>query len=116
MRSSTALIAVKLVHTLVWAFFAGCVVLLPFVAHRGRFDIAAVLVGFVLLETLVLALNRWRCPLTTVAARHTSARHDNFDIFLPLRLARYNKQIFGSLFLAGLAYTAFEWWQRTGGG
>lgn len=73
------------------------------------------LVSFVLLEILILAVNNWRCPLTGVAARHTQDRRDNFDIFLPLWLARYNKQVFGSLFVAGLAYTAFEWWRRTSG-
>ena len=115
MRSSTALIVIKLVHTVAWAFFAGCIALLPFVAHAGRFDLVAVLIGFVLLEIIILAANHWRCPLTGIAAHHTSDRQDNFDIFLPLWLAMYNKQIFGFLFLAGLAYTAFAYWRRTGG-
>jgi hypothetical protein len=115
MQASTALVTVKLVHTVAWAFFAGCIVLLPLAAHAGRFDLAVLLIGLVGLEILILALNRWRCPLTAVAARHTSARQANFDIFLPLWLARYNKEIFGPLFLAGLAYTAYEWWRRIGG-
>lgn len=45
--------------------------------------------------------NRFRCPLTDVAARYTGDRHDNFDIYLPLWLARYNKEIFGPLFAIG---------------
>ncbi len=32
-------------------------------------------------------------------------RRDNFDIYLPLWLARYNKLIFGWLFVAGLLFT-----------
>jgi len=63
----------------------------------------------VLLEVLILAANQWRCPLTAVAARYTADRTDNFDIYLPLWLARYNKQIFGSLFAAGLVYTLGRW-------
>ena len=35
MNPSTALVLVKLVHTLAWAFFAGCIVALPVAAYRG---------------------------------------------------------------------------------
>lgn len=115
MQTSAVLISIKLVHTIAWAFFAGCIVLLPLAAHTNRFDLAAYLGGFVLLEILILSINHWRCPLTGVAARYTADRQDNFDIFLPLWLARYNKEIFGSLFLVGLAYTVFKWWHRVGG-
>jgi hypothetical protein len=38
---------------------------------------------------------RQRLALTNVAARYTNDRRDNFDIVLPLWLARYNKIIFG---------------------
>ena len=56
----------------------------------------------VLLECVVLAVNHCRCPLTDVAARYTDDRAPNFDIYLPVWLARYNKQVFGTLFVAGL--------------
>ena len=35
-----------------------------------------------------------------------------FDIFLPLWLARYNKQIFGTLFVLSVAYALAEWLKR----
>ncbi|MBB1092471.1 hypothetical protein HUU61_14375 [Rhodopseudomonas palustris] len=41
-----------------------------------------------------------RCPLTAVAARYTDERADNFDIYLPIWLARHNRLIFGTLFAA----------------
>lgn len=50
-----------------------------------------------------------------MAARHTADLPDNLDIFLPLWIAPHNKLIFGSLFLAGLAYTAVGWFRRGGG-
>ena len=43
------------------------------------------------LHTVVWAF--WRCPLTDVAARYTTDRAENFDIHLPLWLAKYNKII-----------------------
>lgn len=103
------LILVKLLHTVVWAFFGGCVVLIPVAAVGRRFGLALVLIGLVLIEVLVLAANAWRCPLTGVAARYTAQRQDNFDIYLPLWLARYNKQIFGTLYLAGILVTLGVW-------
>jgi len=107
-----ALRAIKLAHTLVWMLFAGCIVALPFVAWQGQFHVAAILIGVVLFEVLVLLVNRFRCPLTDVAARFTEDRRDNFDIYLPLWLARYNKQIFGTLFVAGTIF-ALVLWQRS---
>ena len=52
---------------------------------------------------------RWRCPLTLVAERYTTDRSANFDIFLPERLARWNKEIFGTLFLVGVVTLVLRW-------
>ena len=100
---------VKLVHTVVWAFFAGCVFAIPLLAWSGRLQAASILCGVVMVEVLVLAANAWHCPLTPVAARFTTNRRDNFDIFLPEWLARYNKEIFGTLYVASLVYVAYLW-------
>ncbi len=104
-----ALRAVKLLHTIVWAVFAGCILAIPVLAAAGRFRLALALVAVVAGEVLVLAWNRWACPLTAVAARYTHDRRDNFDIYLPLWLARHNKRLFGSLYVAGCAYLAARW-------
>jgi hypothetical protein len=95
---------IKRAHTVVWAVFAGCTVLIPVLAWQGRFGAAAALAAVVLGEVVVLWLNRWSCPLTAVAARYTDDRSANFDIYLPEWLARYNKQIFGPLYILGVAY------------
>jgi hypothetical protein len=100
-RGRALLVLVKLLHTIVWALFAGCIVALPLAGLKRRFNWAVGLTAVVLLECLVLMANRWRCPLTDLATRFTADRADNFDIYLPAWLARHNKAIFGSLFLAG---------------
>ncbi|MEW6337160.1 MAG: hypothetical protein AB1625_07130 [Acidobacteriota bacterium] len=100
---------VKLAHTVVWAFFAGSIVAIPFFALRRELRAAAVLIGVVLVEVLILAFNRMRCPLTGVAARYTDDRRDNFDIYIPEWLARYNKEVFGTLYVAGILLTLAEW-------
>jgi hypothetical protein len=97
---------VRLLHTAVWALFAGFIVAIPVLAWTGRFGAAAILAALVLGEVVVLWLNRWSCPLTAVAARYTDDRGANFDIYLPEWLARNNKQIFGPLYIVGVAYAA----------
>jgi len=108
-ENAAALRTVKLLHTVAWAFFAGCILLVPLAAWQRRFDVALVLIMIVTVEVAVLVWNRFKCPLTDVAARYTDDRRDNFDIYLPLWLARYNKHIFGSLFAAGVLFTLIQW-------
>ena len=105
------LTAIKLLHTLVWAIFAGSIVLLPLMGLLRRFRRAAILTGLVLLECGVLAANGGRCPLSDLARRFTDSHANNFDIYLPDWLAQYNKVIFGLLFVAG-ELLVFGCWLR----
>jgi hypothetical protein len=47
--------------------------------------------------------------LTSLAGRYTEERADNFDIYLPLWLARRNKTIFGTLFAVGELFVLGQW-------
>lgn len=104
-----ALLRVKVLHTLIWVVMAGAIFALPVVALLGLYGLAFGIVGLVMLETLVLLVNGWRCPLTLVAERYTTDRRANFDIFLPERVARWNKEIFGTLFVLGLVTLLLRW-------
>ncbi len=104
-----ALIAVKVVHTVVWVFFVACIVAVPVTAALHRFDLTAAFTGLVLLECMVLAVNRCRCPLTDVAVRYAPEDSPNLDIYLPRWLAKYNKQIFGTVFVLGGLFALAEW-------
>jgi hypothetical protein len=112
MDAATALVVVKTVHTIVWAFFAACILAIPVAARAGRLRLAAVLSGIVLLEVAILAVNSMRCPLTDLAARFTESRSDDFDIYLPAWLARNNKRIFGALWVAGELVLLWCWRRR----
>jgi hypothetical protein len=109
MESDGKLRMIKGLHTLVWAVFAGSIIAIPAFAYAGQLSVAWTLIGVVLIEVVVLAANRMRCPLTDVAGRYTRDRQDNFDIYLPLWLARHNKQIFGGLYVGGFVYTFVIW-------
>jgi hypothetical protein len=109
MRVDSALRSIKLLHTAIWLMFALCIVSIPVLGYMGRFRLAGLLVCIVLVEVLVLAVNEGRCPLTAVAARYTEDRRDNFDIYLPVWIARHNKSIFGILFVLGSVFTLGRW-------
>jgi len=87
--ASARLRAIKLAHTAVWAGFAGYIVAIPALAVQNCFGVAA--------------------ALTAVAAQYTDDRRANFDIYLPEWLARYNKHVFGPLFVAGVAFAAVRY-------
>ncbi len=105
---------IKLLHTAIWAVMAASILALPWAGWVGQFHWAFGLTLLILGECLALGLNRGRCPLTDVAARYTDDRADNFDIYLPLWLARYNKIILGFLFVAGELIVLWQWARRPG--
>jgi predicted MFS family arabinose efflux permease len=109
------LVAVKLIHTAVWAFFVAAIAGVPLAAWLGHDGWSAICAAVVAVEAVVLAVNGMRCPLTDVAGQFTEDRRDNFDIYLPEWLARHNKGIFGTLYVAGCILAVgwhFQWWSR----
>lgn len=84
MKPSSVLAMIKLLHTIVWAFFVSCILAIPIAAYVGRFSLAGIPISVVFIEVLILAANNGSCPLTGVASHFTSGREANFDIFLPL--------------------------------
>ena len=109
MTAAASLRAIKILHTSVWAFFVFCIIAIPVLGFLRLFGYAAIFTGVVFVEVLILAANQMRCPLTGIAARYTDDRRENFDIYLPLWLARNNKLVFGLLFLGGVLFTLILW-------
>ncbi|MBT8080051.1 MAG: hypothetical protein KJO31_15845 [Gammaproteobacteria bacterium] len=109
MSATNQLVTIKAVHTVIWAIFATAILAIPFLAWADMYRHVIWITSFIMLEIIILAVNRWQCPLTGIAARYTDDRRDNFDIYLPLWLARHNKLIFGSLFVIGQAIVILKW-------
>jgi hypothetical protein len=106
---ASTLRAIKVAHTVAWAFFVAAIAAIPLAAWANHFGWALIAALIVAGEVAVLALNGMTCPLTPLAARYTNDRRDNFDIYLPLRVARYNKEIFGTLYVAALLFALARW-------
>lgn len=100
---------IKLVHTVIWAFFVACILAIPLLTVLSQFRLAFIFAAIVAVEVAVLLLNRMSCPLTGVAARYTDDRRANFDIYLPEWVARHNKTIFGTLYVAGVLLLLASW-------
>ena len=103
MTKSDNLLKIKLIHTIIWFIF---VVAILYVCYAGAFNKITRLVWFcigaVVVEGIVLMINRGKCPLTSIAAKYTDNRSANFDIFLPEWLAKHNKTLFTTIFMIGL--------------
>ncbi len=86
---------IRAIHTLIWAVMASAIFYLLYVGITGTMSqFLWMAIGLILVESVTLLINRWRCPLTTIASRYTAVQPDNFDIYLPRWLAKYNKLIF----------------------
>lgn len=103
MDHKAKLFQIKLIHTLIWAFFVALIFYILYSGFTNEITVFTwIAVGLVILEGLVLLVFRMFCPLTLIARKYSDSQMDNFDIFLPNWLARHNKVIFTSIFLIGL--------------
>src|SRR5262249_54693720 len=103
------LVFVKVLHTVVWAVFAGSIIALPFLALRRRFGAVVLITVIIVTEGVVLTMNHWRCPLTDLAARYPDDRRGDFGIYLLPWLARKNKAIFTPLFVINECLVLWCW-------
>ena len=104
LSNKTKLTLIKIIHTIVWVIFA---VAIFYIIFAGIFDSITLMVwvciGLIILESIVLIICKWKCPLTLLAQKYTDNKDIGFDIFLPIWLAKHNKTIFSILFFIGLA-------------
>jgi hypothetical protein len=108
-QSTMKLFLVKVLHTFIWAFFVS---IIGFIVYAGIWNRLSswvwIAVGLIIAEGIVLLLNKGKCPLTPIAAQFTNNREDNFDIFLPRWLARYNKIIFTVIYFLGVVLVMYR--------
>lgn len=103
MTKAGKLNTIKFIHTIVWIFFNGVIFYLYYAIIKNKIDIRVwVCIGVVLLEGIILAIFKRSCPITIIAQKYSDSTKDNFDIFLPNWLAKYNKLIYTSLFMVSL--------------
>ncbi|MEZ4777729.1 MAG: hypothetical protein R3D00_31435 [Bacteroidia bacterium] len=103
MNNSVKLQLIKLGHTLVWAFFVAVIFYVLYCGISNEISVWTwAAIASVIAEGIVLLIFNMYCPLTVWARKYSDSDKDNFDIYLPNWLARYNKHIFTTIFVIGL--------------
>jgi hypothetical protein len=91
---SKKVFAIKLFHSFIFLFMVACLLYILYCAITRRYDWTLLLALIaIFLEGLALLLNRWRCPLTTLAEKYGAANGAVTDIFLPDWLTRHTFKI-----------------------
>ena len=94
------LVLIKVLHTAIWVFFNVVLFYLFYAVLVFKIDIWLwVGIGLIVVEGLVLLYFNKICPVTLIARKYSDSTKDNFDIYLPNWLAKYNKLIYTSFFL-----------------
>ena len=100
MKNESKLILVKTFHTLVWLFFNVVLLYMAYAVFVNKIDkFVWIGIGLIVLEGIVLLISNKVCPLTIVARKYSDSTKDNFDIYLPNWLAKWNKLIYTTLFI-----------------
>ena len=106
-EESYILVAIKSIHSLIWVVFVWMITYILWSGISGNITLYSWLAAAaVICESLVLLIFKGSCPLTKIARKYSDSPKSNFDIYLPEWLAKYNKQIFGTLFCIGLLLIA----------
>jgi len=100
---------IKLIHTIIWFIYVIIILYIVYAGLTDKFDnLLLIAIILVIVEFLVLVINKGICPFTTLAYKYSDKHEVGFDIFLPKWLARYNKMIFGTIFFIGIVVIAFK--------
>jgi len=96
---------IKVVHTVIFWVLSLCVGYALFSGVTDRVTTWTwVAVGLVLVESVVLMMSGWTCPLTLLAERHGAVRGSVADLFLPKWLADRIFPLRGTTYVVALVF------------
>lgn len=109
MRNETKLTIIKIIHTLVWLFFNVVIFYMLYAVLVNKLDKWLWIgYGLFILEGITLLLFKFFCPLTVLARKYSNSIKENFDIYLPNWLAKYNKLIYTSVLVMIMGITVYR--------
>jgi hypothetical protein len=89
---------IKLIHTVIWLFYNYVIFYLLYAVLVNKIDKWIwICLSLVFLEGIVLLIFKRNCPITLVARKYSCSTKENFDIYLPNWLAKYNKAIYTAI-------------------
>ena len=94
------LTSIKILHTLIWFLFNVVIGYMLYAVITNNIGVLLWIgIGMIVMEGLVLLTFKMKCPLTLMARKYSHSTKENFDIFLPNWLAKYNKGIYTTIFI-----------------
>lgn len=109
MTENLKLIAVKIIHTLIWVFFNVVIFYLLYAVIANKIDKWIwICIGLIALEGIILLVFKRICPVTLIARKYSDSTKDNFDIYLPNWLAKYNKTIYTTIVMIAIAILIYR--------
>jgi len=98
---------IKFIHSLIFWWQAACLAYLLYAGITRTFNIILlVAIGSILLNGMLLLLNKGRCPFTTLAEKQGAKKGSVTDIFLPDWIARNIFRVSFPFFIAELILLA----------
>jgi len=109
MNNNTKLTIIKIIHTLIWIFFNVVIFYMLYAVLVNKLDIWLWIgYGLFALEGITLLIFKFFCPLTVMARKYSGSTKDNFDIYIPNWLAKYNKLIYTSILIIIIIITIYQ--------
>jgi hypothetical protein len=109
MENNTKFFLIKLIHTLIWIFYVLIIFYIIYCGAANKINYYTwIAIGLVIIEGIILYIFKLFCPLTLIARKYSDSDKENFDIFLPIWIARNNKLIFTSIYLIGLFLVSYR--------
>lgn len=109
MSANLNLKLIKILHTTIWVFFNVVIFYLLYAVIANKIDKWVwICIGLILLEGIILIIFKSICPVTLLARKYSDSTKENFDIYLPNWLAKYNKLIYSTIVLVALCILAYR--------
>jgi len=101
---------IKLVHSLIFFLMVGCLTYILYSGITETFNWVLLFALIALLiEGIALIINKWRCPMTTLAEKYGAEKGTVTDIFLPAIISRNVFKIAIVLFPAELIFLGIRY-------
>ena len=104
------LLVLKWLHSIIAFFMLGCLIYILYAGITVTFNLFLwIAIATILIEAVAISLNRWQCPLTTLARNLGDDHGSVANLFLPdiiaFNLFKYSPFVFaGELVLIGIRY------------
>jgi hypothetical protein len=109
MAANIKLVFVKILHTIIWVFFNVVIFYLLYAVVIDKIDgWVWICASLIIVEVIILIVFKKICPVTLIARKYSDSQKDNFDIYLPNWLAKYNKEIYAVIVLIAIVILIYR--------